>query len=198
MKLGRMMYRGTIVVNIDGVLANFEQKFCQDFGSDNRDLYSLEARYPNIDPEIIKEYVLNPQNYEDLSPIFGGILFTVQAKMAGWYVLLATSRDKSLREVTLKWLSHYNVHYNEIIFAKYKPSAIRDWERWNQDKPVRVVVDDSVSVLQQLPDKYCVAWDSLWNADYYPRMWYSNLRMKVMLEISDGESVGAWDKVGKK
>ena len=47
MKLGKMRYRGTIAVDIDGVLADFEKKFCEDFGEDNRHLYSFYGRYPN-------------------------------------------------------------------------------------------------------------------------------------------------------
>ena len=194
----KMKYRGTIAIDCDGVLANFEQKFCEDFGYANRDFYRLEERYPEIDPELIKEYVNNPDNYVDLEPIFGGLLFCRQAHQRGWYILLVTSRNPSLADVTRQWLAKYGAVYHELMFAKDKREAIYDWEEiWEHDKPVSIVVDDSVSVLESMPEKYCVAWDSLWNAEYYPKMWYSNLQMKLLLEISEGHEVGVWDKVGK-
>ena len=170
MKLGKMKYRGTIAVDIDGVLADFEKKFCEDFGTDNRHMYSLEARYPDLDPELIREYVDNPENYTDLEPIFGGLLFIRQAAHRGWYILLVTSRGKHLQEVTRNWLDSYGAQYHEIMFSKKKYESIRDWDRINPDKPVAIVVDDSVSVLESMPEKYCVAWDSLWNIEFYPRI----------------------------
>lgn len=197
MKMPKMKYRGTIAVDIDGVLADFEKKFCEDFGTDNRNMYSLEARYPDLDPELIREYVDNPENYTDLEPIFGGLLFIRQAAQRGWYILLVTSRGKHLQEVTRNWLDRYGAQYHEIMFSKKKYESIRDWDRINPDKPVTIVVDDSVSVLESMPEKYCVAWDSLWNIEFYPRMWYSTFQMKLMIEVSNGKSVGVWDKVGK-
>lgn len=199
MKLGKMKYRGTIAVDMDGVLSDFEDKFCQDFGDANRHLYSLEARYPNVDPELIREYVANPENYKDLAPIFGGLLFTRQAHLRGWYVLLVTSRDKSLRGVTKDWLSRYGVVYHELMFAKNKREVIADYDAINPSRPVKIVVDDSVSVLKSMPEKYCVAWQQEWNLNYYPSMKYSQEQMKIVLLESkdDFYPMGAWDKVGK-
>lgn len=198
MKLGKMLYRGTIAVDIDGVLSNFEEKFCQDFGDANRHLYSLEARYPNLDPELIREYVANPENYRDLAPIFGGLMFIRQAHQRGWYILLVTSRDKSLREVTRNWLDKYGAVYHEIMFAKNKKEAIADYDAIHPSRPVKIVVDDSVSVLESMPEKYSVAWAQPWNSWHFPRMWYSDDGMKLMMSDNPANrSVGVWDKVGK-
>lgn len=197
MKLGKKLHRGTIAVDIDGVLANFEGAFCEAFGYDNRELYSLEARYPNVDPELIKEFVSNPETYKDLEPIFGGLLFTRQAHSRGWYILLITSRDHSLHDVTLQWLERYGVVYDEIIFADDKKEAVESFDWFNPKIPVSIVVDDNIDVLNSMPDKYCVAYDNPWTLEYYPCLWYSNLNMKLMLAISEGQNVGAWDKVGK-
>lgn len=197
MKLGKILYRGTIVVDIDGVLADFESKFCEDFGTDNRHLYSLTARYPKIDPDIIKEYISNPDNYKDLSPIFGGLLFTRQAHGRGWNVVLMTSRSLSLKEVTANWLAKYGVVYNEIYFTNDKNNTIADYDLINPSKPVKIVVDDSVSVLKSVPNKYAVAWYQEWNSDYFPSMRYDNELMKIVIHHSkdDFYPVGAWDKV---
>lgn len=199
MKLGNMLYRGTICVDIDGVIANFEKQFCEDFGEDNRHLYSLEARYPQIDPEIIKEYVANPEVYRDLEPIFGGLLFCRQAHQRGWYVLLVTSRDRKLREVTRGWLDKYDVVYNELIFSRNKKEAIADYDAINPTRKVAIVVDDSKSVLKSMPEKYCVAWYQLWNFGFYPSMTYLDEAMKLILKPSVYDSaVGVWDMVRSK
>lgn len=198
MKLGKMKYRGTIMVDIDGVIADFEGKFCEDFGNDNRHLYGLESRYPELDPELIREYVGNPENYIDLAPIFGGILFCRQAHQRGWYVLLMTSRDKKLREVTKEWLQNYSVVYHELMFSRNKREAVSDFDALHPEYPVSIVVDDSVSVLNSMPEKYCVAWAQLWNFGKFPRMWYDQNKMKVVLEdVRYGNVSGVWDKVGK-
>lgn len=198
MKMPKLRYRGTIAVDIDGVLADFEGKFCEDFGTDNRHLYSFFDRYPNVDRELIKEYVENPENYRDLVPIFGGAMFCRQAHQRGWYILLVTSRDKSLREVTRNWLDKYGVVYNEIIFAKNKREAIADYDAINASRPVSIVVDDSVEVLKSMPERYCVAWYQLWNFGFYPSMVYSEDDMKIIIKPSVYDSaVGIWDTVGK-
>lgn len=199
MKMPKIKYRGTIMVDIDGVIADFEGKFCEDFGDDNRHLSKLESRYPNLDPGLIREYVGNQENYVDLAPIFGGLLFCRQAYQRGWYVLLMTSRDKKLREVTKSWLSKYSVVYHELVFSRNKREAVADFDALHPEYPVRIVVDDSVSVLESMPEKYCVAWQQEWNLDYYPAMKYSSTSMKIVLHQSkdDFYPVGVWDKVGK-
>lgn len=199
MKLGHPVYRGTIVVDVDGVLADFEARFCEAFGTDNRHLYSLEARYPKVDKGLIGEFVLNSDNYVDLAPIFGGMLFTRQAYARGWYILLVTSRDRSLRRVTRQWLEKYNVAYHELVFAKNKKEVITDYDYINPSRKVKIVIDDSVSNLRSMPEKYCVSWRQPWNVEYYPAMEYSSSLMGVMLFTGPGAApIMVWDKVGEK
>lgn len=198
MKMSKLRYRGTIAVDIDGVLANFEKQFCEDFGYDNRLTYSLEERYPQIDPEIIREYVANPEVYKDLEPIFGGLMFCRQAHQRGWYILLVTSRDKKLREVTRNWLARYGAVYNEIIFTKNKREAILDYDNINASRPVSIVVDDSPDVLESMPEKYGVAWNQPWNFNYYPVMLYNDQDFKLKVQEDFGKPwKWIWDEVGK-
>lgn len=199
MKLGNPVYKGTMAVDIDGVLADFEGAFCERFGYYNRHLYSLEARHPSQATEIGR-FVKDPRTYEDLVPIFGGTLFTQQAYSRGWYVLLVTSRPFSIamRGATHEWLARYNITHNELIFAKNKKEAISDFDHINASKKVRIVVDDSVSVLRSMSeDKYCVAWSQLWNKEYAPYMFYGHSSMKIW--IDDGrETKWIWEKVKNK
>lgn len=196
----KLKYRGTIVVDIDGVLVDFESAMCDAFGAINRHMYSPYDRYPDVPRDLITEFIDNPDNYIDLAPIFGGMLFCRQAHQRGWYVLLVTARDKSLREVTRNWLDRYGVVYNEIIFAKNKKEVIADYDIINPSRPVSIVVDDSVSVLLSMPEKYCVAWQQEWNLDYYPSIKYDQASMKIVLHQAkdDFYPVGAWDIVGKR
>lgn len=201
MKLGKPMYRGTIVVDIDGVLADFEREFCDAFGYHNRHLYALEARYPDVDPMLIREFVTDPENYKELNPIFGGLLFCRQAHARGWYILLMTARDRALRDVTKNWLAKYGVVYNELMFSKNKAEAISDYDFINPSRKVKMVIDDSVSVMDSLlGEKFGALWDQPWNRGVwtnppYARMWYDEEKMKVMLLQNSGECWGVWDIV---
>ena len=57
-----------VVVDIDGVLADFEGAFVKTFGDDRRELESLEARYPSRSRSI-NEFVYDPHTYIHLEPI---------------------------------------------------------------------------------------------------------------------------------
>lgn len=195
MKMGKMKYRGTIVVDIDGVLADFESKFCEDFGNKNREMYKLETRYPYTDPELIKEYVNNPENYKDLAPIFGGLLFIRQAAYRGWNVTLVTSRGIHMREVTRNWLSKYGAVYHDLIFSSDKRETVLSLDRVYPYRPVAIVVDDSLEVLRSIPEKYCVAWEQPWNEVFYPSMRYDEDRMKLVICRHPSEIyVSIWGK----
>lgn len=203
MKLGKnRKYRGTICCDIDGVLADFEENFCQNFGYSNRHLYSLVDRVgPELQPEVM-DFIYNPWSYNNLNAIFGGCLFTKQAHDRGWYILLMTQRPDISRDNTIAWLNtnQYLLHYDDLVFTDNKQRAVLEFDTKNPDKPVRIVLDDSPYVLSSLEaEKYCVSWDSIWNRYSYPKMWYSPADMKLMMqEYPDSVAVGVWDKVGKK
>jgi len=199
MKMPKLKYRGTIMVDIDGVLADWETPMCDAFGYANRHMYSPYDRYPEVSRDLIAEYIDNLDNYVDLEPIFGGILFCHQAKARGWYVALCTARPISTYTITMSWLKQYLVEYDQLWFSKDKAQFVSNFDMDNPDKPIRIVVDDSVSVLQSMPDKYCVAWMQEWNLNYLPTMYYSNANMKIMIkDAPENAPVGAWDIVGKR
>lgn len=200
MKLGKMKYRGTIMVDIDGVLADWETPMCEAFGYQNRHMYSPYDRYPDVPRDLIAEFIDNLDNYVDLEPIFGGLLFCHQAKARGWYVALCTARPMTAYGLTKLWLKKYLVEYDQLWFSKDKTQFVFNFDMDNPDKPIRIVVDDRVSVLQSMPDKYCVAWQQEWNMNYYPSMKYDQASMKIVLHQSkdDFYPVGAWDIVGKR
>lgn len=197
MKLGKKLYRGTIMVDIDGVLADLEGAFVEAFGDKRRDVYYLTDRYPEY-YDMIMEWVASPSTYADLSPIFAGLLFLRQATSRGWYIWLCSSRPKSkeMMEVTIGWLDKYGVKYNEFSLSDDKNDSIRSYNSLHPARSVRIVVDDSLDVLETIDSSiYSVAWSQPWNAGFYPRMWYDAETMRVLVQPSREESpVGAWEK----
>lgn len=194
MKRLNPVYRGTLVADMDGVISDFESEFCDAFGRDNRHLYSLEARYPDLDPLLIKEFVSNPEVYSRVSPIFGGALLLRQAYLRGWYILILTSRDKSMREVTRSWLSNYGITYHELAFSRNKRAYVEDYDAIHPSRKAKIVVDDSVSVLAQFQDRLAVAWAQPWNYGYQYRMEYDSEEMKIFLQEVDKDGKLLSDK----
>lgn len=194
-----MKNKATAVIDIDGVVADFESAFCEAFGDDNRHLYKLEDRYPHLHPDLIAEWVNSEDNYLNLSPIFGGLLLIQQLKQRGFDVMLMTSRGVHLRPVTEAWLKLYNIEVNDLRFEKNKAEIITDWNLgWFT--PITLFVDDSVSQLEQVkklnPSVTCLAYDQLWNQGYYPRIRYSDKDQVYRIEGNNGDGKwrGLWDK----
>lgn len=196
----RQLYRGSVVFDIDGVLADFEGAFCQTFGDNNRHLYSLEQRFPENLTKSVYNFIVSLESYTDLSPIFGGIVALNQFRQRGYHILIVTGRDKSLRDVTKKWLSRYNVHYNQLYFAKNKLEAIKDFEFVHPNLKVQYIIDDSVEVLDTVSDGLgipALAWEQEWNRHYFPKIRYDQELMKVVGTENGTSWYPIWEKVGK-
>jgi len=177
-------------MDIDGVLADFEAEFCERFFSGNRHLSNLHRRYPTIDKDIIDEFVNTPETYERLLPIFGGLLLLRQARALGFYILLMTSRPKYLAEVTRNWLDGYEVSYHELQYAQNKATAIGEYNLMYPNCPIKVLVDDIIGNLENLPVGVAgVIWEQPWNTGYYPRATYDEQLMKIMVQPN---SVSVW------
>lgn len=173
------------ILDIDGVLCDFESKFCEDFGSKNRHLYSLEARYPEVHSEKIREWVKDPENYADLSPIFGGILLLNEIKKYNVDVMLLTSRPRTTKKVTEVWLERYSVNYDWLHFSSDKVDTV---SRLGRD--VDILVEDSTKTLDSMKEnnlvRFPIAWGQPWNEGYYPRLAYDENKYRIVLEIEKG------------
>lgn len=181
-------YKNTIAVDLDGVVFDFESEFCDRFGYDNRHLFDLHSRYPKIDKDLINEFVSDPEVYENLLPIFGGILFLRLAKRLGFYIWLVTSRPKHLAEVTRNQLEGYDVPFHDITYTVDKSLAIQEYNEMYPNRPVRMLVDDSIKNLNGLNKLGIIpmAWEQPWNTGWYPRVRYNEENMKI--EARFGES----------
>jgi 5'(3')-deoxyribonucleotidase len=186
----------TAVLDIHGVLADFEGKFCEDFGLENRHLYSLTQRYPNVPEELIYEWVHSESTYRDLNPMFGGLTLAKQLKDRGYqiYLLTACPNTDRMYDITKKWLHTYSVAYDNLTFSSEKGSQIRKWSL--AGKNVEVFVDDSESnisdVRYQNPGVTCLAWASPWNLGVYPRLRYNEVEMEIEANIGNGRWRHMW------
>lgn len=183
------------IFDVDGVLANFEEAFCEAFGNKNRHLYSLSARYPEVDPDLIKEWVNDEENYRHLNPIFGGITLLNQVKARGFRIVLLSSRPRHLEKVTNDWLHLYNVPHDNCFLVG------RDFTKaeWMRDtKGLQLFVDDSVSELVEMkemfPETICLAWAQPWNDGYFPRAIYDKENMKIMVNMGDNVWKWIWNR----
>ena len=177
------VYRGIVVFDLDGVLADFDGAFCDAFGYDRREEYHLRKRYPEH-ADTVSEWVNEPKNYIDLAPIFGGVVWMNQCIGAGYYVAIVTARHINLPIITEAWLDKYNIRPHTIVHATNKPNAINDLSE-NLNLPVILFVDDSIENLKQVGEEIgceCAAWASPWNVDWRPLAWYDPDRMAVRIE----------------
>lgn len=187
------------IFDIDGVLANFEEKFCEAFGNKNRHLYDLFARYPELDESLLIEWLGDEENYKDLNPIFGGISLLNDLKSKGYYILLITSRPKSLQKVTTDWLKKYYLDYDELFFGKDKVEVTKSFQHLNDNKKVSIFIDDHLPTLRAMRESFkfpCVCWSQPWNTwdSYYPQAIHNQETFKIEINMGDGNYKWIWSK----
>lgn len=112
-----------IVVDVDGVLADFEGAFCEEFGYERRELVSLESRYPSQARQINK-FLNNGFVYENLKPLELGLEIVRYLNDGGWDVNIVTARPFGLESVTRDWLKRYGVEYSSFISERSKTGQI--------------------------------------------------------------------------
>lgn len=184
-------YNSTVFVDMDGVISDFESEFCDRFGYDNRNLYDLFSRYPEIDPALIEEFINSPESYENLVPIFGGAVALLGLlRSRGVFVTILTARPKKLAEVTRTWLEGYEIQYNELWYARNKHIAIQEYNQMYPKRAGSLLIDDSPSHLQIYPIKG-IAWEQPWNEGFYPRMRYNPDNMQIEVK---SDTVSEWTR----
>jgi len=131
-----------VVVDIDGVLANFEGAFCEKFGYERRELVSLESRYPNKARDINK-FLNDGFVYKNLKPIQLGLDIVEYLNDCAYEVYLVTARPFGLETITREWLNRHRVNYWSVESNRAKTGLIATI------KPV-CAVDDLFSVHEAL------------------------------------------------
>lgn len=158
------MHNDRVVLDIDGVLANFEKAFCEKFGTNNRQLTSLEHRYPEIPEEVIRGFVESYKTYENLDIVETGYQIAKWCDLKGFKVHLVSSRPDWLYSTTEKWLNKNKISYECLtVGIKNKLGVI------SQLSPL-FVVEDFLSTCASLSylgiPSFLVDWP--WNRLYNP------------------------------
>lgn len=112
-----------VVVDIDGVLADFEWAFCQQFGNERRELVSLQSRYP-AKARRITEFINDGFVYKDLEPIQLGLDICEWLNESGFEVSIVTARPFGFESLTTDWLKRYNVRYSSFVSDTSKTGRI--------------------------------------------------------------------------
>lgn len=104
----------TVVVDVDGVLADFEGAFCEEFGYDRRELVSLESRYPS-QARKINAFLNDGFVYMNLEPLELGLEIVRYLNENDFDVSIVTARPFGLESVTRDWTKRYGVEYSSLI-----------------------------------------------------------------------------------
>jgi len=173
-----MIVRGTVAFDIDGVLADFEDRYCQEFGYENRHLYKLEERLEGDERAIQKatKFARDPNIYYGLEPVEGGIEFLRSFMEHGYYVIIATSRPKVCENVTRRWLLRYCVPYMKLAFVNSKAKELNELGQLLSYLNTSILVDDNPGVLEECQNYYInpLCWKQPWNEHFFPKVWWEN------------------------
>ena len=172
-----------VVMDIDGVLADFNGAFVKKFGTDRQELENLESRYPNRATEIYK-FVSNPATYKDLEPIPLGLSIVDFLVDNGFDVDVVTSRPLSSEWVTRRWLKKTGIRYLSFGVFPNKASQIHYLH------PI-CAVDDLISV-SRLLTRYLVpvlVFQQPWN-------WFYEDKSQVFSNL--GQFISAFQRIRTK
>jgi hypothetical protein len=132
-----------VVVDIDGVLADFEGAFCAEFGSKNRHMEKLGERYPR-NQIAIADFLSDPFVYENLKPISLGLsLIEYLSNRDDVEISIVTARPSITHSITLAWLRRNRIHFDSFCMDTPKTGRI------SLMKPF-CAIDDLLSVYDAL------------------------------------------------
>lgn len=112
-----------VVVDIDGVLADFEGSFCEEFGYERRELASLESRYPEH-AQKITEFINDGFVYKNLKPLQLGLEIINWLNNEYFGVHIVTGRPFGLEGVTRRWLHEHEIYFDTFTLDVHKTGAI--------------------------------------------------------------------------
>ncbi len=166
-----------VTMDIDGVIADFEDFYCHRFGEENRHLVNLVKRHPHKAKEI-EAFIDDRSTYMMLLPEAVGIDICrwLMERVTAYgehtnraNVTLLTSRPNKTYDVTKKWLKMENVPYHQLEFTDNKVM-------WMKEHQPDIIVDDLIEICQgalwTVPDLTAVLVAHKWNEDtpFIPRI----------------------------
>lgn len=153
------------VVDVDGVLADFEGYFCDTFGDAHRDRVGLQQRYPDQKDKIVR-FVNSPETYRYLDALEVGLDLVQWLSFERVSVHIVTSRPVGSHLITQEWLHKFHVPFSTVSTKKDKVAFIRAL------RPA-FAVDDIISVANELyqSDIPTILVKHPWNeTPFFPRI----------------------------
>jgi hypothetical protein len=110
------MVSNAIVLDVDGVLADFEKAFCERFGYEKRHCVNLEERYPK-DADLIDLFVNFSPVYERLDSIPMGREIAKWCNKKGFDTHIVSSRPDYITAATGMWLKRNSIPFRYLSVA---------------------------------------------------------------------------------
>lgn len=135
--------------------------------------YTDDADKNRIIGEFILSRVYDPLFYSDMLPIKEAVSSLQYLKMIGNEIYFITSRDSSIKDVTIKWFNKYEIDYDGLYFCQNKSGPVKD-------EGLDFFIDDHIKHLNDImgsgyiPKKGLCLFDRPWNKDYN-KMLYSKV-----------------------
>lgn len=159
----KVLVAGLVVLDIDGVLADFMGKVQSILGPPaDPHAYSLHEAYPNAHGRV-DEIVADPETYCDLRPIMGARPGVRKLHDSGLHMAVVTARPKSdrMKQVTIFWISKYfrgDFVSVDVVGWEEKAEFIKAMNPW-------LAIDDAPFHLEKMRNLgiTVVAFDQPWN-----------------------------------
>jgi len=122
-------------IDVDGVLADFEDAFCRKFGYHNRQIVDLEKRYPGRADDI-DLFVKASRTYEYLNILPLGVEIVRFLNREGFNIHIVSSRPEYCTQITGLWLKQ-----NKIPFHYLSVGVVNKVGAYMNLQPALVVED---------------------------------------------------------
>lgn len=149
-------------VDIDGVVFDFIGMLIKRFGEGDLSKYSISEMYPNLPQSEIEEFVHDPANYLDASPVPNALWGLDRLRKAGYEIVFCTVRPIENKH-TAKWLDYYLVDYKEINRFNTVDEKLEYIKKTSPD----VAIDDKQEIIERLTESgiHSVLIAQPWNCE---------------------------------
>jgi len=144
----------SVILDMDGVLADFEGAFCEEFGYNSRHLTSIEERYPEYEDDI-ELFVLSSATYDKLDVVPLGMKIAKWCHEREFDIYILSARPYYTVQSTGLWLKRNGIpfHFLEVGVQSKIQSIIRINPLFVVDDMLNVCTDcDKFQVYSMLID----------------------------------------------